>query len=103
LGSLWLFFFAVIVLIGGQLGVGVWLPDVVSNQKHTLAEQVLPNGHSFRVVQYWNHGDFYTTEFQHSFPDGSATTTVLDGDDRKRWSAVLEVNADQNTASVSFP
>ncbi|MCE2694250.1 MAG: hypothetical protein LW645_08290 [Verrucomicrobiaceae bacterium] len=49
----------VILLIAGlllgalfilPLLIGVWLPDVISAPEHTLAEQRLASGHSFRVV-----------------------------------------------------
>ena len=45
-------------LMGLPLLIGVWLPDVISAQEHTLAEQRLASGHTFRVVQYWNRVDF---------------------------------------------
>ncbi|MFN0069755.1 MAG: hypothetical protein ACKVYV_19225, partial [Limisphaerales bacterium] len=41
--------------------LGVWLPDVLTTREHVLAEQRLTGGHSFKVVQYWNRVDFYST------------------------------------------
>jgi hypothetical protein len=52
------------------LGAGIWLPDVLSGRPYTIALHRLKDGSEFRVVQYWNHADFYTTELRHTFPDG---------------------------------
>lgn len=59
-------------LLGLPLLIGIWLPDVISAPQHTLAEQRLASGHSFRVIQYWNRGDFYNTELLHTSPDGTS-------------------------------
>src|SRR5687768_15699119 len=87
------FFFVFAVIAAGvlimPLGIGIWLPDVFIDREHTLAHERLPSGHSFRVIQYWNHGDFYNTEFVHTAPDGTRDTHVLDPDDGKRWRASL--------------
>ena len=59
-----LFVMAVIVasLFIVPLMLGIWLPDVFVDREHTLAHERLASGHSLRVIQYWNHGDFYNTE-----------------------------------------
>ncbi len=84
------------------LAVGVWLPDVFIGGQHTLAEQRLASGHSFRVIQYWNHVDFYNTELLHTFPDGKVETNVLDADDDKSWSVPLVIYEPQKTATVTL-
>ena len=89
-------------LVGLPLLIGVWLPDVISAPEHTLAEQRLPSGHSFRVVQYWNRVDFYSTELRVTSPDGSTETHTLDGDDSKRWRLPLVIDEQRHTATVTL-
>ena len=84
------------------LFVGIWLPDVFFAPQNTLAERRLASGHSFRVIQYWNHGDFYNTELLHFFPDGTAATNVLDGDDNKSWFVPLVIDEQQKTVTVTL-
>jgi|OpeIllAssembly_1097287.scaffolds.fasta_scaffold665832_2 hypothetical protein len=84
------------------LAFGVWLPDVFIDREHTLAEQRLASGHSFRVIQYWNHGDFYNTELLHISPDGRVETHVLDADDNKTWSVPLLVDEQHKTATIKL-
>ena len=94
------------VLVGALLGlpllIGIWLPDVFLAPQHTLAEQRLASGHSFRVIQYWNHGDFYNTELLHTSPDGTVETHVLDGDDDKSWRVPLVVDEQHKTVTVTL-
>lgn len=90
------------VLFGLPLIIGVWLPDVISAPEHTLAEQRLASGHAFRVVQYWNHIDFYSTELRITLPDGSTETHTLDGDDSKSWRLPLVVDEQHHTATVTL-
>lgn len=100
------FLFVMAVILAGMLLVplafGVWLPDVFSDREHTLAEQRLASGHSFRVIQYWNHGDFYTTKLLHTSPDGTVEKHVLDGDDDKSWRVPLMVDEQRKTATVTL-
>jgi hypothetical protein len=85
------------------LGIGIWLPDVFIDREHTLAQQRLADGHEFRIIQYWNHGDFYNTELLHTAPDGTVlTNVVLDPDDGKRWRASVTVNEDTRQATVAL-
>jgi len=96
----------VVLLAGAMLGlpllIGIWLPDVISAPRHTLAEQQLASGHSFRVIQYWNRGDFYNTELEHVSPNGTAETHVLDADDSKSWRVPLVVDEQHKTATVTL-
>jgi hypothetical protein len=93
-----------LALIAGALylplKVGIWLPDVVYAARHTLATQTLSSGHSFRVVQYWNRSDFYTTELIHVFPEGREEIHILDGDDSKTWQVPLSINEGAQTTTV---
>lgn len=89
-------------VFGLPLAFGVWLPDVLLDRTHTLTEQRLANGHSFRVIQYWNHGDFYNTELLHTKPDGTIETHVLDADDSKSWRVPLAVDKQHRTAIVTL-
>jgi hypothetical protein len=82
--------------------IGIWLPDVFYAQRHTLAEQKLPNGDTFRVIQYWNRGDFYNTELIHTSPAGAVQTFVLDYDDNKSWRLPLVVDPQEKTATVTL-
>jgi hypothetical protein len=94
------FFLLVAAILILPLGVGVWSPDVLCGGSHTIASQRLGDGSEFRVVQYWNHVDFYTTELRRIFPDGHHESWVLDGDDRKRWRIPLTVDESARTVSV---
>jgi hypothetical protein len=81
---------------------GIWLPDVIYAGRHTLAEQKLPSGDTFRVIQHWNRSDFYNTELVRTSPSGAVTIFVLDSDDNKIWSVPLVVDAQQHTATVTL-
>ena len=89
-------------LLGLPLLIGVWLPDVISAPERTLAQQRLASGHTFRVVQYWNHVDFYSTELRVTSPDGSSETHTLDGDDSKSWRLPLVIDEQRHTATVTL-
>lgn len=91
-----------VALVCLPLLVGVWLPDVLINQEHVLAEQRLASGYLFRVVQYWNHSDFYSTQLRVTSPDGHTTTNTLDGDDSKSWRLPLTVDEEHHTAIVTL-
>lgn len=87
-------------LFGLPLLIGVWLPDVIIASHHTLAEQRLASGHTFRVVQYWNRADFYSTELHIITPDGRTEVHTLDGDDSKSWHLPLTIDELRHTATV---
>ena len=89
-------------VFGLPLLIGIWLPDVISARRQTLAEQQLASGHSFRVIQYWNHCDFYNTELLHTFPNGVVETNVLDGDDSKSWNVPLLIDEQRRTATITL-
>ena len=91
-----------VALMGLPLLVGVWLPDVLTAPENVLAEQRLTDGYSFRVIQYWNHMDFYTTELRVISPGGQAKTFILDGDDNKSWSLPLMIDEKHRTATVTL-
>ena len=90
------------VLLFVPLLAGIWLPDVISAPRHTLAEQRLASGFSFRVVQYWNRVDFYSTELHVTSPDGRIEVHTLDGDDNKRWRLPLVIDEQRRTATVTL-
>ena len=87
---------------GLSLLIGVWLPDVIYAREHILAEQRLPSGHLFRVVQYWNHVDFYSTELRVTSPDGRTQVQTLDGDDNKSWRLPLVIDEQHHTATITL-
>src|SRR5688500_7620620 len=82
------------------LALGIWLPDVVFAPTRTLAEQKLESGHSFRVIQYWNRVDFYTTELVHTLPGGRVVQTVLDSDDNKSWTIPMVIDEKGRSVQV---
>jgi hypothetical protein len=84
------------------LCIGIWLPDVLLSTPRTLAAVALPSGEAFRVIQYWNHCDFYNTELIHTSVDGTTATNVLDGDDSKTWSVPMTVNEASKTVAVTL-
>lgn len=88
------------MLIGLPLKIGIWLPDLVSAPLNTLAEEWLTSGHIFRVVQYWNRVDFYSTDLHIVSPDGYKVVHVLDGDDNKSWHLPMTVDGQNHTVTV---
>ncbi len=106
-GSERLTFTAVSLIIIGAalllpLAIGVWLPDVFLARPHTLASRDATNGHRFRVVQYWNRIDFYSTELHIISPDGRTDVRTLDGDDWKRWSVPIVIDEGNRVVSVTL-
>ena len=91
-----------VVLLCLPLLVGIWPPDIIGAPRHTLAERRLDSGHSFRVVQYWNHVDFYSTELHVTLPDGRTEVHTLDGDDNKSWRLPLVIDEQRHTATVTL-
>ncbi|MGL5016543.1 MAG: hypothetical protein ACRDBP_00295 [Luteolibacter sp.] len=81
---------------------GVWLPDVFGKQ-HTLCSATTSTGYQISIVQYWNHVDFYTTEARIAGPDGVTSLSLLDGDASKAWSATLEVDPSEKSATFKLP
>lgn len=89
-------------LVLGPLAFGVWVPDIVMGKRRTIAEQTFPDGRVFRVEQYWNGVDFYTTEFVLTGPGEERFASQLDGDDRKSWRVPMTVNVEERTAAVTL-
>jgi hypothetical protein len=81
---------------------GVWLPDVFGKQ-HTLCSATTSTGYQISIVQYWNHVDFYTTETRVTSPGGVTAISILDGDASKTWSATLEIDPSQKSATYRLP
>lgn len=90
------------LVFGVPLLMGVWLPDVFTATEHTLAEQRLSTGHVFRVVQYWNRVDFYSTELRSTAPDSTFEFHTLDGDDTKRWRVHLAADERHHLAAITM-
>lgn len=82
--------------------VGVWLPDVMFAPRRTIASASLTNGYNFRVIQYWNRVDFYSTELHVTGPDGRPEVHTLDGDDNKSWSVPISVDEQRRVVSVTL-
>lgn len=82
--------FGVVLLL--PLAVGIWLPDIPGSPRRTLAEARSANGEVARVIQYWNNGDFYNTEFEFLGTNGIVTSCVIDPDDSKSWSVPMTVD-----------
>ena len=76
---------------GLYYGVGVWPPDIGSGKRAVLASAESASGERFKVVQFWNGVDFYTTQVEHVSPDGIVDIAVIDGDDRKQWPCSAKV------------
>ena len=90
----------IVLLILAALWFGVWPPDVLTGQRHTLGTVNLPDGHVFQVVQYWNRVDFYSTELHITKPGGRTEWHTLDGDDSKTWSTPITVDTAERTVTV---
>lgn len=93
----WAIIMLSIVLVAGTIawlvvGVyGIWPPDF-DGRKLTLASATAPDGTRLRVEQYWNHIDFYSTDFYATPPGGKTVKYVIDGDDRKRWRGEIQIS-----------
>jgi hypothetical protein len=81
--------------------VGVWLPDI-GGERHVIAEERNGNAESVRVIQFWNHVDFYSTELEYVGTNGVVQTFTLDGDDVKTWGVPIEVNWGDKVAKVTL-
>jgi len=84
------------------LCLGVWLPDVLFAPHRTLAATTSPTGYAFRVVQYWNRVDFYSTQLHVTPPNAPAKVFTLEGDDSKSWTVPLSVNEGNRMASITL-
>ena len=84
------------------LAAGIWLPDVFLARPRILASHDATNGYRFRVIQYWNHVDFYSTELHVISPDGKTDVRTLDGDDLKRWSVPMTVDESSRVVSIKL-
>lgn len=82
--------------------IGVWLPDVVFAPRSAIAYAKASGGYTFRVVQYWNRVDFYSTELHVISPDGSEEGHTLDGDDNKSWSVPIRVDESNRVVTVTL-
>jgi hypothetical protein len=89
------------IILGVPLAMGVWLSDI-SGGSRVLASKTLPSGYAFRVVQYWNHVDFYTTELRITAPDGTTSGEQLDGDDAKSWRVPMSIDESRRVATVTL-
>ena len=79
------------LILLAPMSIGVWVPDILSGKRHVLAEVNMTDRTTLRVIQYWNHSDFYTTELQHWKNGDIIGQLVLDGDDAKQWSVELQL------------
>ena len=95
-------FFLLVALCGIALLVGVWLPDIVFAPRSTLSYTNLPSGYTFRVVQYWNRADFYSTELHITAADGRQEMHTLDGDDSKSWKAPMSIDESNRIVVVTL-
>jgi hypothetical protein len=91
---------ALLWLLG--LLIGVWLPDVVLAPRSTIAFAKSSSGHTFRVIQYWNRVDFYSTELHVTSPDGIEFDNTLDGDDMKSWSVPMSIDESNKVVSITL-
>jgi hypothetical protein len=80
----------------------VWLPDVLFAPRRTLATATSTGGYSFRVIQYWNRVDFYSTKLLITSPDNATKVVVLDGDDNKSWSVPIAIDGGTRIARVTL-
>ncbi|HEY1172770.1 MAG TPA: hypothetical protein VGH19_15490 [Verrucomicrobiae bacterium] len=90
------------VLLGLGLLVGVWLPDIIFAPRMTLAKKTLADGTSFKVIQYWNRSDFYSTELHIKRIAGADEMVTLDGDDAKSWWVPLQVDEGARSVTVTL-
>jgi hypothetical protein len=82
--------FPILLWAGLYYYVGVWPPDIGSDRVALLASAESSDGHRFKIVQFWGD-DFYTTRVEHTEPDGTVRTAVIDSDDRKQWRCAVDV------------
>lgn len=96
--------FGVIVTALWALGllVGIWLPDVIFAPESSIAFAKTPAGHTFRVIQYWNRGDFYSTELVVAGPDGREQKYLLAADDSKSWKVPMSVDESNKVVIVTL-
>lgn len=74
--------------------------DVITGRQISVAERRNSEGHQFRVTQCWEGGDFYTTRFEHTEPDGSIFSVVIDPDANKWWSCEMVADEEARETRV---
>lgn len=67
----------------------VWLPDMFEAEKRVVASLELTNGAKVLVKQWWNKGDFYSVELEHTDQVGNTRVVLIDGDSPKWWTCNL--------------
>lgn len=92
---------AIVAAAALPLQVGVWIPDFLGIESK-LNKMEASTGHEIAVVQRWNYRDFYTTAVVVRNPDGDEHETIVDGDDRKEWAAVIELDESTRSAIISL-
>jgi hypothetical protein len=95
--------FVVIAAATAWVSYFVWLPEIGSGKVSVLATAESANGERFRVVQFWNGYDFYTTQLEHIDAAGATKVAVIDGDDKKQWSCSLEIVEAEKKVIVTIP
>ena len=93
----------VLTVFVGWIASWAWPPDIISPRVHVLASAASLAGDRFQVVQYWNRGDFYTTELEHLAPDGIFSVQQINWDDGKQWLSRIRVSEHDKRAFVTFP
>ncbi|MHA3771773.1 hypothetical protein ACXR0O_09585 [Verrucomicrobiota bacterium sgz303538] len=101
-GWLWVALCTVTAFLLPYFYLGAWLPDLLSAPRRTLASEALPSGHTFRVIQYWNRLDFYSTELHVSSPGAPSKVFVLDPDDFKSWGVPLLIDENARVATITL-
>ena len=94
---LWLPLLALAALIAPY----VWPPDL-TGRVNEVGNYTAQDGTRLRVVQYWNHFDFYTTLFYARLPEGEEHVYLIDGDDRKRWGCEFEPTTGDKFVRILF-
>jgi hypothetical protein len=90
---------SLVVAFYAPLAMGVWIPDFTGKSR-VLGQAVDSTGQRLEVVQFWNHVDFYTIELVVTKADGTVTRKLIDGDSKKGWIALINVDESKRTASV---
>jgi hypothetical protein len=83
--------------------LGVWPPDIFSGKVSILASAKSNSGAQFRVVQFFNGYESYTTQLEQINVEGATDVVVIDGDAFKYWSCSIDVIENDEKLVVSFP
>ncbi len=92
---------AVFAAMALPLPMGVWVPNLLGFE-NTVSTSTSATGHLFRIVQRWNHSDFYSTQLEITDARNRSHRVTLNGDDPKLWGLPMEIDERAQTVTAVY-